>query len=137
MPIEISHDARSSIASIVFAADFSSGSRNAGLYAAAIARHFDAELIIIHAFILSQSAREAESLGRTDSAANSKSSYGQRPHFWLHMEQASALNYWLASLQRESPHSLMRSLTRFWSWALTAAGASSGISSALWLPASL
>jgi nucleotide-binding universal stress UspA family protein len=68
MPIEVLHDAKLSIASIVFATDFSSASRNAGLYAAAIARHFDAELMVIHAFILSQNAREAESLGRIDSA---------------------------------------------------------------------
>ena len=68
MPIDVLHDARLSIASIVFATDFSPASRNAGLYAAAIARHFNAELIVIHAFILSQNAREAESLGRTDSA---------------------------------------------------------------------
>ncbi|MDT7816738.1 MAG: hypothetical protein QOJ51_3502 [Acidobacteriaceae bacterium] len=68
MPIEVLHDARLSIASIVFATDFSSASRNAGLYAAAIARHFNAELMVIHAFILSQNARDAESLGRIDSA---------------------------------------------------------------------
>lgn len=68
MSINVSHDAQLSIASIVFATDFSSASRNAGLYAAAIARHFNAKLIIIHAFILSQSAREAESLSRIDSA---------------------------------------------------------------------
>jgi len=68
MSIDVSHDAQLSIAHIVFATDFSSASRNAGLYAAAIARHFNAKLIIIHAFILSQSAREAESLGRIDSA---------------------------------------------------------------------
>jgi nucleotide-binding universal stress UspA family protein len=35
---------------------------------AAMARHFHADLIVIHAFILSQSAREAESPGRVDSA---------------------------------------------------------------------
>jgi nucleotide-binding universal stress UspA family protein len=68
MPIDVLRDARLSIASIVFATDFSSASRNAALYAAAIARHFNAELIVIHAFILSQSACEAESLGRIDSA---------------------------------------------------------------------
>ncbi len=68
MPIDVLRDARLSIASIVLATDFSSASRNAALYAAAIARHFDAELIVIHAFILSQNAREAESLGRIDSA---------------------------------------------------------------------
>jgi nucleotide-binding universal stress UspA family protein len=68
MPIDVSRDARLSIASIVFATDFSSASRNAGLYAAAIARHFNAKLIVIHAFILSQSASEAESLRRIDSA---------------------------------------------------------------------
>lgn len=68
MPIDVSRDARLSIASIVFATDFSSASRNAGLYAAAIARHVNAELMIIHAFILSQNAREAEFLGRIDSA---------------------------------------------------------------------
>jgi hypothetical protein len=64
MSIGVRHDARLSVASIVFATDFSSASRNAGFYAAAMARSFDAELIVIHAFILSQSAREAESLGR-------------------------------------------------------------------------
>jgi nucleotide-binding universal stress UspA family protein len=68
MSIDVSRDARLSIASIVFATDFFSASQNAGLYAAAIARHFKAELIIIHAFILSQNAREAESLGRIDSS---------------------------------------------------------------------
>jgi nucleotide-binding universal stress UspA family protein len=67
MPIEVLQDARLSIASIVFATDLSPASRNAGLYAAALARHFGAELIVIHAFILSQSAREAESLAQIDS----------------------------------------------------------------------
>jgi nucleotide-binding universal stress UspA family protein len=67
MPIAVSRDAQLSIDSVVFATDFSPWSRNAGFYAAAIARHFAAELIVIHAFILSQSAREAESLGRVDS----------------------------------------------------------------------
>lgn len=68
MAIDVLHDARLSIRSVVFATDFSPASRNAGLYAAAIARRFDAELIIIHAFVLSQSAREAESLAQVDSA---------------------------------------------------------------------
>jgi hypothetical protein len=54
MPIEVLHDALLSIASIVCANDFSSASRNAGPSAAAIARHFNAELMVIHAFILSQ-----------------------------------------------------------------------------------
>jgi nucleotide-binding universal stress UspA family protein len=67
MPIEVLQDGRLSIASIVFATDLSPASRNAGLYAAARARHFGAELTVIRAFILSQSAREAEPLGQIDS----------------------------------------------------------------------
>ena len=48
MPTDVSRDARLSIASVVFATDFSSVSRNAGLYAATIARHIDAKLIALN-----------------------------------------------------------------------------------------
>lgn len=68
MPLEALEDGRLSIASIVFATDLSSASRNAGLYASSIARHLNAELIVVHAFILSQGAREVESLAQVDSA---------------------------------------------------------------------
>ncbi|HEV2485709.1 MAG TPA: universal stress protein [Terracidiphilus sp.] len=47
--------------SVIFATDFSSCSENAGRYASMLARQFDAELLVSHAFVLSQSAMEAES----------------------------------------------------------------------------
>ena len=50
------------ISSVVFATDLSLVSRNAGLYAMAIAEHFQAELTITHSFIPSQSAEEVEVL---------------------------------------------------------------------------
>ncbi len=68
MPIMVSHDGKLSIASIVFATDFSPASRNAGHYAAAIAAHFEAELVILHAFLLTQGAEEAEARTQQESA---------------------------------------------------------------------
>jgi nucleotide-binding universal stress UspA family protein len=67
MSISVSPKGRLSIASIVFATDFSPASRNAGFYAAAIAAHFEAELVVIHAFVLRQSAMEAEAHNQTQS----------------------------------------------------------------------
>lgn len=116
MAINVSHDAGLSIVSIVFATDFSSASRNAGLYAAAIARHFNAELIVIHAFILSQSAREAESLSRIDSGerrhlekqlratAGSLALYGERLHVELLDGEPSER---IAAFADAIPHSLL------------------------------
>lgn len=59
---------------VVYATDFSSCSENAGHYASLLAKQFNAELLIAHAFVLSQYAMEAEaeagqgakSLQRTD-----------------------------------------------------------------------
>jgi len=47
--------------SVVYATDFSLRSRNAGLYAARIAAHFSATLLVTHAFTLAQAALEVES----------------------------------------------------------------------------
>jgi nucleotide-binding universal stress UspA family protein len=60
MPLSLLQHGQLSIASVVFATDFSPASHTAGLYAAALAKHFHAELIIFHAFLPGQSAREAE-----------------------------------------------------------------------------
>lgn len=68
MSIHISQEGRLSVASIVFATDFSPASHNAGLYAAALATHFAAELVVLHTFVLSQSAMEAESRSSAQSA---------------------------------------------------------------------
>jgi len=46
--------------SIVFATDFSPASQNAGLYASAVSRHFGTNLVVAHAFTLSQAALEVE-----------------------------------------------------------------------------
>ena len=46
--------------SIVFATDFSPASQNAGSYASALSRHFEAQLIVVHAFTLHQAALEME-----------------------------------------------------------------------------
>jgi nucleotide-binding universal stress UspA family protein len=46
--------------SVVYATDFSACSQNAGLYAARIAAHFSAKLLVAHAFTLSQAALEVE-----------------------------------------------------------------------------
>jgi nucleotide-binding universal stress UspA family protein len=48
--------------SIVFATDLSDGSRMASRYAAVFARHYEADLIVAHAFLLSQPAAEVEIL---------------------------------------------------------------------------
>lgn len=48
------------VKTVVFATDFSPASHNAGLYAAQLAVHFSATLLVAHAFALSQPALEAE-----------------------------------------------------------------------------
>lgn len=48
------------LTSVIFATDFSGTSEKAGRYAAAVARQFDAALLVAHAFVLSQAAMEAE-----------------------------------------------------------------------------
>lgn len=45
---------------VVYATDFSLGAQNAGLYASLLAGYFSAELIVAHAFTLSQAALEVE-----------------------------------------------------------------------------
>ena len=60
MFLDLLKDGQLSLSTVLFATDFSSASHTAGLYAAAIAAHFQAELLIVHSFIPSQSAREAE-----------------------------------------------------------------------------
>ncbi len=51
-----------SIDSVVFATDLLSSSDNAGRYAHLLARYFGAQFIVMHAFLSSQAAREAETL---------------------------------------------------------------------------
>jgi len=53
--------------SIILATDFSPRMRAAGRYAGLLARHYDAELIVAHAFHLQQAAMEAEELGHVRS----------------------------------------------------------------------
>lgn len=53
---------------VLFATDFSDSSQRAGAFAAAIAKHFGAELLVVHAFALSQAAAEAEALSHENSA---------------------------------------------------------------------
>jgi len=53
--------------SILFATDFSTSVRAAGRYAALLAQRWGAELIVVHAFTLSQPALEAETLGHVRS----------------------------------------------------------------------
>jgi nucleotide-binding universal stress UspA family protein len=45
---------------VVFATDFSPASYNAGLYASAISMHFHTNLVVAHAFVLTQAALEVE-----------------------------------------------------------------------------
>ena len=45
---------------VIYATDFSLGSQNAGLYAARLAVHCSAKLLVVHAFTLSQAAMEVE-----------------------------------------------------------------------------
>ena len=45
---------------VVYATDFSLRSKNAGLYAARMAAHFSAKLLVTHAFTLAQAALEVE-----------------------------------------------------------------------------
>ena len=56
------------IGSIIFATDLSTVSEKAGVYAAMLAKHFHAELVIAHAFIPSQNAEEVEVLKQHPSA---------------------------------------------------------------------
>ncbi len=49
-----------SLKAVIYATDFSPGSRNAGLYAARIAAYFSAKLLVTHAFTLEQAALEVE-----------------------------------------------------------------------------
>ncbi len=49
-----------SFKTIVFATDFSNCSENASQYAAAMARQFDAELLVAHTFVPTQAAMEVE-----------------------------------------------------------------------------
>jgi nucleotide-binding universal stress UspA family protein len=52
--------AQMSFKTVIYATDFSPCSENAGRYASMLARKFDAELLVSHAFVLSQAAMEAE-----------------------------------------------------------------------------
>lgn len=56
-----------SFRSVISATDFSPSVRVPGRYAALLAQHYDAELIVVHAFALHQSALEAETLGHVRS----------------------------------------------------------------------
>ena len=49
-----------SLNAVIYATDFSVCSQNAGFYAAFLAKHFSATLMVAHAFILSQAAMEVE-----------------------------------------------------------------------------
>src|ERR1019366_4684697 len=53
--------------SVVLATDFSPTVQVAGRYAALLAQHYDAELVVVHAFTLQQPALEAEVLGQVRS----------------------------------------------------------------------
>jgi nucleotide-binding universal stress UspA family protein len=48
------------VKTVIYATDLSVCCKNAGQYAAFLARHFSAKLLIVHAFILSQAALEVE-----------------------------------------------------------------------------
>ena len=52
---------------IVYATDFSAGAQNAGNYAALLAKQFAAELVVAHAFVLTNPAMEAEATPRVKS----------------------------------------------------------------------
>lgn len=84
MPMTLLQGGQLAIRSIVFATDFSPTSQNAGLYAAALARHFQAELVVLHTYILSQGAREAE-------LATQKNSVERLEHLQQLQDAASAL----------------------------------------------
>jgi nucleotide-binding universal stress UspA family protein len=56
-----------SFSSVVFATDFSTSVRTAGRYAALFAQHFDAELIVVHAFTPLPAAEDAKVLGHVRS----------------------------------------------------------------------
>lgn len=51
------------IENIIYATDFSDCSENAGRYAHLLGRHFQARLLIVHAFLLTQAAHEVELRG--------------------------------------------------------------------------
>jgi len=56
-----------SFRSVILATDFSPSNRVAGRYAALLAQHYGAELIVAHAFVLQQPALEVEALGHVRS----------------------------------------------------------------------
>jgi len=49
-----------SLKAVIYATDFSLGAQNAGFYASRLAAYFSAELVVAHAFTLSQAALEVE-----------------------------------------------------------------------------
>jgi nucleotide-binding universal stress UspA family protein len=53
--------------SVILATDFSPAVRTASRYAALLAQHYDAELVVVHAFTLQQPAFEAEELSHAPS----------------------------------------------------------------------
>ncbi len=57
---------------VIYATDFSPGSRNAGLYAARMAAYFSAKLLVTHAFTLEQAALEVEVGDRRSSQQRQK-----------------------------------------------------------------
>ena len=63
----IEQDDAQPLRSIVLATDFSSGVRAAERYAAFLARQYDANLIVLHAFALEQAAMEVEELAHVRS----------------------------------------------------------------------
>jgi len=64
---QMEEQAAQTLRSIVLATDFSSSIRGAERYAALLAQHYDADLIVAHAFVLEQAAMEAEELAHVRS----------------------------------------------------------------------
>jgi nucleotide-binding universal stress UspA family protein len=61
------HKPKVNVSTVVYATDFSTCSENAGTYARLLALHFQARLIVTHAFILTQAAMELEADPRKES----------------------------------------------------------------------
>jgi nucleotide-binding universal stress UspA family protein len=72
MPMNLSRDGKWVVATVIFATDRSPISQTAGMFATTLARYFRSELVIAHAFIPSQTAKEVELLRQLPSEDRSE-----------------------------------------------------------------
>jgi len=81
---------------VIYATDFSFGSKNAGLYAARMAAYFSAKLLVTHAFTLEQAALEVEVGDRRSSSRDGtwRIFYRERLIYWEQIRSRSFPHFW-------------------------------------------